>query len=65
MLLSKPLRSTAIAAASYETDTETLEVEFVNGRSYTHEGVPLDVYEGLVSAGSPGSFYNAAIKGQY
>jgi KTSC domain len=65
MLLSRPLRSTAIAAASYETDTQTLEVEFVNGRTYTHEAVPLEVYEGLVGAPSPGSFYNSAIKGQY
>jgi hypothetical protein len=65
MLLSKAVRSTAIAAVSYDTDTETMEVEFVNGRAYTHEGVPIEVYEGLVGAGSPGTFWNTSVKGQY
>jgi KTSC domain len=62
---SKPLRSTAIAEASYDDETRTMEVEFTNGRSYTHVGVPQEVYDGLVSAGSPGAYYNSAIKGRY
>ena len=62
---SAPLRSTAIALVEYDDETRTMEVEFVNGRSYTHAGVPQEVYDNLVSAGSPGSFYNSAIKGRY
>lgn len=64
------LKSSAIARADWEPDESnatlgTLTVEFTNGREYTHEWVPKDVYEALMSAPSPGSFYNAAIKGQY
>jgi KTSC domain len=64
------LRSKAIASADWQpvpTDETlgTLTVEFTNGREYTHEWVPKDVYEGLLAAPSAGAFYNAAIKGQY
>ena len=60
-----PLRSTALAYASYDDETETLEIDFVNGRSYTHVGVPQSVYDALAIAPSPGEFYNQQIKGQY
>lgn len=62
---STPLRSTAIAAVEYDDETRTMEVEFTNGRSYTHTGVPQEVYDNLVSAGSPGAHYNNHIKGRY
>jgi hypothetical protein len=65
MMTSRPLRSSSIAAAGYDPDTRTMEVEFVNGRTYTHPDVPPEVYEGLVSAESPGRFYNQQIKGQF
>ena len=64
------LKSSAIARADWEPEKAdatlgTLTVEFTNGRVYTHEWVPASVYQALISAPSPGSFYNAAIKGQY
>jgi hypothetical protein len=64
------LKSRAIARADWEPDPAnetlgTLEIEFPDGRSYTHEAVPKMVYEGLLSAPSAGAYYNAAIKGQY
>lgn len=62
---STPLRSTALAGAAYDDETRTLTVDFRNGRTYTHEGVPQEVYDGLVSAPSPGQYYNSVIKGQY
>ena len=62
---STPLRSTAIAMVEYDDETQTMEVEFTNGRSYTHVGVPQEVYDGLVNAGSPGAYYNSAVKGRY
>lgn len=61
----QPLRSTAIAAAGYDPDTRTMEVEFVNGRSHTHEDVDPQVYEALLRAPSPGRFYSEQIKGVY
>lgn len=65
MMTFQPLRSTAIAAAGYDPDTRTMEIEFVNGRTYTHFDVPLDLYDSLVNSPSPGQFYNARIKGVY
>ena len=65
MKLATPIRSSAIAAIEYDTDTLTLTVEFTNGRSYTHVAVPPEVVDGLRDASSPGAYYNAAIKGQY
>lgn len=64
-IVGQPLRSTAIAYAQYDNDTQTLTVDFVNGRSYTHEGVPADLYERLVADPSPGQFYNNYIRGAF
>jgi KTSC domain len=59
------LNSSAIASASYDSDTEELDVTFVNGRTYTHPGVPAGVVKALRDAPSAGSFYSSVIKGVY
>ena len=64
-MTSRPLRSTAIAAAGYDPDTQTLEIEFANGRAYTYEDVPPEVYEGLVNSNSPGRYFLDRIKDVY
>lgn len=64
-ITSYGLRSTAISNVDYDSETETMTVAFVNGRSYTHEGVPFDLVERFISASSPGRFYNDYIKGAY
>lgn len=65
MMTSRPIVSTMIAAAGYDPDTRTMEIEFRSGRSYTFEGVPPHVYENLLAAESPGRYFNQAIKGIY
>jgi hypothetical protein len=57
--------SSSIAAAGWNADTGALTVQFVNGRSYTHENVPAGVLEELLSAPSAGRYYNDSIKGVY
>ena len=64
MMTFQPLRSTAIASAGYDPETRTLEIEFVNGRSYTHEDVDPQTYEALLRSASPGRFYSDNIKGR-
>lgn len=59
------LRSQTLAAADYETSSQTLTIAFHNGRSYTYESVPAEIYEGLMAAPSPGTYYNLHIKGVY
>lgn len=60
-----PMRSTAIASVTYDSDAETLTVDFVNGRSYDHDGVSAEEVERFVNASSPGRHYNDYIKGMY
>jgi hypothetical protein len=57
--------SSSIAAAGYDPETQTLDIEFTSGQSYTYPGVPQDVYDGLMSADSPGKFFHSNIKGIY
>lgn len=57
--------SRAVSFATYDPDTQVLEVTFNTGRTYTHPGVPESVFEDFISAPSAGSFYGSQIKGQY
>jgi len=60
------LSSRAIAAAEYDIETQTLQLWFHgSGGPYDYPGVPPSLYEGLLSASSAGSFYNAHIRYQY
>ena len=60
--LPLPMRSSAIASAVYEPETETLVVVFYNGRTATHTVSPAMV-AAFVEAPSQGQFYNRYIKG--
>lgn len=57
--------SSSIAAAGYDADTRTLEIEFTSGQGYTYQNVPQDIYDGLISADSAGKFFHSQIKGMY
>lgn len=57
--------SSAISDASYDDETQELNVTFNSGQTYTFRGVPAEIYDGLISASSPGRYYHQNIKGQY
>jgi hypothetical protein len=57
-----PVASSDVASVGYESDSATLEVEFLNGAIYQYFGVPEDIYQGLMNAGSKGSFLSQAVK---
>ncbi|HLJ45463.1 MAG TPA: KTSC domain-containing protein [Bryobacteraceae bacterium] len=57
-----PLSSTVIAAIAYDDTTWALNVRLHSGAEYQYLSVPPDVYEGFLSAGSVGRYYDAAIK---
>jgi hypothetical protein len=42
-----------------------MDLWFQNGRVYTFFSVPKSVYDELLAAGSPGSYYNENIRGRY
>ena len=57
-----PVESSNLASVGYEADSCTLEIEFHSGGVYHYFGVPLDVYQGLMSASSKGQFFDRNIK---
>jgi hypothetical protein len=57
-----PVESTHLAAIGYDAETETLEVQFCNGDRWFYSYVFDDLYQGLRTAGSIGSFFNSRIK---
>ena len=59
------VESSNIASIGYDTNSETLEIEFLNESVYQYYGVPEHVYGELMSAGSHGSFLASNIKGAY
>jgi hypothetical protein len=65
MLVHQFQNSTALTRASFNPETRQMDVQFVGGRTYSHEQVPVDVFEALVSAASPGRYYATNIKGTY
>jgi KTSC domain len=62
---SQRFQSTALSSGDYDTDTNTLDLTFTSGRSYTYENVPEHVWEGLVSARSAGQYFYQNIKDRY
>lgn len=57
--------SSNVATVGYDSETQTLEIEFNNGGVYQYFDVSQDIYEALISADSVGKFLNANIKGYY
>lgn len=60
-----PVTSSNINSIGYETETSTLEVEFLKGSVYQYHGVPESEYQALMQAGSKGSYLADHIKGNY
>jgi hypothetical protein len=60
-----PVQSSSIETIGYDSDSETLEVEFKNGSVYQYFDVPHHVYEAMLSSGSVGSYLAQSIKGVY
>jgi hypothetical protein len=56
------LRSSNLASADYSAETQALVITFKSGGRYTYSDVPETVYEGLLSAPSPGRYFAEAIR---
>ncbi|GAB1259867.1 KTSC domain-containing protein [Aurantivibrio plasticivorans] len=57
--------SSNIASIGYESETETLEVEFLAGSIYQYYDVPEYVYDELMSASSHGGYLASNIRKNY
>ena len=60
------LNSSAVHATFYNTATSTLTIWFQQGDDgYDFYRVPEGIFRGLVTAASPGAYYNEHIRGRY
>lgn len=57
--------SSNIASIGYDANSQTLEIEFLNGGVYQYFDVPQHIYEGIMSADSHGQYLAKSIKGVY
>ena len=64
-MLRQGVASTNLQSVGYDEGTQTLEVQFVNGRVYQYYGVPENMHTQLMQAPSKGQFFNAYIRNSY
>lgn len=59
------VESSNIESIGYDSNSQTLEIEFLNGSIYQYFDVPQHIYDELISADSHGKYLAANIKGYY
>ena len=59
------VESSNIESIGYDSKSQTLEIEFLNGSLYQYFDVPETVFEKLMGADSHGRYLNSNIKGHY
>lgn len=57
--------SSNIRSVGYDHQTQTMEVEFMNGTIYQYYGVPENIYDQMMGEQSKGRFLNTYIRNQY
>lgn len=61
-----PVRgSSNIASLAFDDATDTLTVEFLDGKEYDYFNVPGSVFRAFKTAGSAGQYFARQIKGRY
>ncbi|GAA4313269.1 KTSC domain-containing protein [Compostibacter hankyongensis] len=59
------VNSSVIASVGYDEQNKILEIAFHHGGIYQYSGVPLSIYEGLMSADSLGHYFAENIRNGY
>lgn len=57
--------SSNIESIGYDESKEILEIEFKRGNIYQYKGVPDNIFQNLLRAGSHGKYFNVHIKDKY
>lgn len=60
-----PLKSSQLDTTRYNPDLKQLVISFKSGGSYLYQNVPFHVWDTLLSAPSPGSYFSKFIKPTY
>lgn len=56
--------SSNLYSVGYDPASMRLQIAFRNGRLYEYENVPQNIYDGLMSAGSHGRYFDRFIRRQ-
>lgn len=59
------VNSSNINSVGYDTDNQTVHVNFLNGSTYTYQGVPEHEFRNLLTAASVGSYLHRHYKNVY
>ncbi len=59
------LKSSNLAAADYDAETKALTIQFKGGGVYTYHDVDEALYQDLLTAESPGRYFQTWIKDQH
>jgi hypothetical protein len=57
-----PVSSSNLSSIGYDLRSAILEIEFHSGGVYQYSGVPEDIYQGLMNAGSHGQYFDQYVK---
>lgn len=57
--------SSAISAVGYNPQTRRMKMRFTQGNTYDFCRVPEHIFQGLLHAGSKGTYYNDHIRDRY
>lgn len=57
--------SSHISSVGYDPETGTMAVEFAKGGVYHYSGVEAEIFNGLHSHVSAGSFFHEHVRGKY
>lgn len=60
-----PVDSSNISSIGYDKDSSTLEIEFHSGAIYQYFDVNVNIYKGIMEAGSKGHYFAQHIKGYF
>lgn len=59
------VKSSVIATVAYDEEAKTLDIEFRSGAVYRYAGVPADIFQKLLAAGSKGRFFGGHIRNHF
>lgn len=59
------LNSSAIRQVEYNANTRVMQIWFKQGGPYNFCGVPQTIYDGLISAGRAGTYYDNYVRDRY
>lgn len=64
-MIRQPVSSSNIRSIGYDSESNTLEIEFHSGDVYQYFGVPESIYNELMYAPSHGSYFHRHIRDRY